>query len=83
MLNEWGAEEMCAGPGMYEEDDAVAQADREEMKNITEAERAALSRCLKALDASRDRDPKYEKVTEYLVERDWIKRGCIIFFPIF
>ena len=57
MLNEWGTEESIVNASLFEEeDDAIVNADRENMKNITDAERSALSRCLKALDASQDRD---------------------------
>jgi hypothetical protein len=66
-----------------EEDDVVVSADRENMKNMTGAERSALSRCLKALDASQDRDPKYQKVEEYLVGQGWLNMGCIIFSQYF
>lgn len=84
MLNEWGNEEDIANAFLYEEeDDPVASADRDNMKNITEAERSALTRCLKALDASQDRDPKYQRVVEFLLERDWLAMGCIIFSQYF
>lgn len=84
MLNEWGTEEnIVNGALLEEEDDAVVHADRENMKNITDIERSALSRCLKALDASQDRDPKYQQVKEHLIGQGWIKKGCIIFSQYF
>lgn len=47
---------------------------------ITPAERAILTRLQAALQASREKDPKYDKVREYLLERRWLEeRGCIIF----
>jgi hypothetical protein len=84
MLNEWGDEENIVNASLFEEeDDVVVSADRENMKNMTGAERSALSRCLKALDASQDRDPKYQKVEEYLVGQGWLNMGCIIFSQYF
>ncbi|TKB23504.1 helicase SNF2 [Desulfopila sp. IMCC35006] len=84
MLNEWGSQENIVNASLFEEeDDAVVNADRENMKNITDAERSALSRCLKALDASQDKDPKYKKVEEYLVGQGWLAKGCIVFSQYF
>ncbi|MCK5230329.1 MAG: SWF/SNF helicase family protein, partial [Desulfobulbaceae bacterium] len=84
MLNEWGNEDSIVNATLFEEeDDTVVIADRENMKNMTSAERSALSRCLKALDAGQDRDPKYQKVEEYLVGQGWLKMGCIIFSQYF
>ncbi len=40
-------------------------------------------RCLKALDASKDRDPKYREVFKYLTQHEWLARGCIIFSQYF
>ena len=84
MLNEWGTEENIVNTTLFEEeDDAVVNADRENMKNMTGPERSALSNCLKALDASQDRDPKYQKVKEYLVGQGWLEKGCIVFSQYF
>ena len=84
ILNEWGAgEEEGTSLLFEEEDDSISIAKNEEMKNITLEERSALTRCLNALDASRDSDPKYQKVIEYLVERNWLEKGCIIFSQYF
>ncbi|MEA3547833.1 MAG: phospholipase D-like domain-containing anti-phage protein [Thermodesulfobacteriota bacterium] len=84
MLNEWGTEENIVNTTLFEEeDDAVVNADRENMKNMTGPERSALSHCLKALDASQDRDPKYQKVKEYLVGQGWLEKGCIVFSQYF
>ena len=84
MLNEWGNEDSIVNATLFEEeDDTVVIADRENMKNMTSAERSALSRCLKALDAGQDRDPKYQKVEEYLVGQGWLEMGCIIFSQYF
>jgi len=84
MLNEWGADENIVNDALFEEeDDSVINAEKDNMKNITGAERSALSRCLKALDASQDRDPKYQKVQEYLVKLGWLGKGCVVFSQYF
>lgn len=47
---------------------------------ITEDERKLLKHLHRALEANRERDPKYDKVREYLLERRWLEeRGCIVF----
>jgi Helicase conserved C-terminal domain/SNF2-related domain/PLD-like domain len=85
MLTEWGNQGDIINASLFEEEDDEVNNVRnsEDIKNLTNAERTALSRCLKALDASQDRDPKYHKVVEYLVEQDWLAAGCIIFSQYF
>jgi superfamily II DNA or RNA helicase len=81
MLGDWGAVEPS------EEEDEVtddlagnhAQAASETSKTLTRAERDLLERFIAALQASRERDPKYAVVVEYLRDRGWLGRGCIIF----
>lgn len=46
---------------------------------ITQTERDLLQRLHAALQANRERDPKYERVREYLLQRQWLQRGCIVF----
>lgn len=47
---------------------------------IRPRERSMLEQLLQALRANRSRDPKYEKVRQYLVDYRWLdERGCIIF----
>jgi superfamily II DNA or RNA helicase len=47
---------------------------------ITASERRILERLRAALQANRERDPKYEKIREFLLTRRWLQdRGCIIF----
>ena len=54
-----------------------------EMKNLTPEERAELARCLKALEVSQDRDPKFQRVLDYLKGENWLAQGCIIFSQYF
>jgi hypothetical protein len=83
MLDKWGAEEPIVNATLFEEEDDVLAGDPDNMKNMTAPERSALSRCLKALNASQDKDPKYQKVVEYLIKKDWLSLGCIIFSQYF
>lgn len=94
MLQTWGTGELFAAgtPVAGEEEDdgdtdaetmAQEEASASEMKNLTAAERAALGRCLNALDANRDRDPKFQQVLDYLLTRRWIELGCIVFSQYF
>ena len=69
-----------------DEDDEDEDDEREEVvtsrlaEKISEEERNILQRLLMNLKANKDRDPKYEKVREYLLGRRWLEtRGCIIF----
>lgn len=84
MLNEWGNEiEPMQGSLFEEEDDPPSTVANTAMKDLTVAERAVLDRCLKSLEANQERDPKYHEVVEYLVQLNWIERGCIIFSQYF
>jgi len=85
MLTQWGDESRIVNASLFEEEDDQPQNNeaKSAMKELTAAERSALERCLAALDASRDRDPKYQKVVEYLLDHAWIEHGCIIFSQYF
>ncbi|MFO0962032.1 MAG: phospholipase D-like domain-containing anti-phage protein [Phycisphaerales bacterium] len=48
-------------------------------RTLTDLERSLLERFVKALEANRDRDPKYEAVRAFLKDRNWFGKGCIIF----
>jgi hypothetical protein len=60
-----------------------------EFRNFSDAERMALSRCLKLLEECRDPDPKLAAVLGYLlgtadqVSEPWQRRGCILFSQYF
>lgn len=87
MLSTWGTGELFAGRDEEEdEDDGIepgAMAPMSEMKNLTAEERAELARCLKALEVSQDRDPKFQRVLDYLKGENWLAQGCIIFSQYF
>lgn len=68
---------------LEEEDEVTDQATESEMKNLTPPERAELLRCLRILEVSQDRDPKFQRVVEYLMNENWLAQGCIIFSQYF
>ncbi len=50
---------------------------------LTGDERDALRRLERALDANRERDPKYAVVRRLLAAEGWLQRGCIVFSQYF
>ena len=85
MLTEWGSGPEISDDVFFEEDDDAPDTvtGKTAMKDLTPAERSALARCLKALENNQERDPKYQKVLEYLIQHNWLERGCIIFSQYF
>jgi superfamily II DNA or RNA helicase len=85
MLTEWGNEAGMVDLSLFEEDDDQADGMTENpaMKDLTPAERSLLDLCLKALENNQERDPKYKKVLEFLVDKGWLENGCIIFSQYF
>ncbi|MDP4030481.1 MAG: helicase-related protein [Gallionella sp.] len=93
MLATWGTGELFAQHGAGKTDESVDVDDDEteprntaaesDMKNLTSEERAQLALCLKALEVSQDRDPKFQQVLDYLVNENWLAQGCIIFSQYF
>ncbi|GAB4240006.1 MAG: phospholipase D-like domain-containing protein [Acidobacteriota bacterium] len=76
MLSRW--EELAAET--EEEDDDIAVEEVSSLaRSLTAGERELLERFLLALEAHQEEDPKYARVREYLLERRWLDRGCIIF----
>ncbi len=86
MLSEWGNENRIVNAALFEEDDDAPVdygTPGGSMKDLTAVERDELNRCLKALEANQDRDPKYKKVLDYLVSKGWLELGCIVFSQYF
>lgn len=81
------AEKMLANWGQvteeedYEEDEVVEEerAFESDIKNITTEERECLKRFIETLNANQEKDPKYKRLLEILIDKNWIDRGCIIF----
>lgn len=87
MLRTWGTGELFSDRNEEDEEDEGAEprnvVSESEMKNLTPIERAELARCLKALEVSQDRDPKFQQVLDYLMSENWLVQGCIIFSQYF
>ena len=64
-----------------EESASGEPADR--FRTLTAAERDVLLRLKGALEANRERDPKYAAVRRLLVEEGWLQSGCIVFSQYF
>lgn len=64
-----------------EDEDEVDITD--ELRTLTTEERQKLTTFVDALEANKDKDPKLEGVIEYLIERNWIDSGCIVFSQYF
>lgn len=78
MLANWG---QVKEDEDYEEDETLEEERvfENEIKNITAEERECLKRFIEILNANQEKDPKYKRVLEILVDKKWIDRGCIIF----
>ena len=53
------------------------------IKDITEAEKEALTRFIRTLDENKEKDPKYALVLELLINKGYKEKGCIIFSQYF
>ncbi len=62
----------------FGEDDDREEAD-DRLRTLTGEERRVLAGLAQAMEANRDRDPKYAAVVRRLVDDGWIERGCIVF----
>ena len=62
----------------FGEDDDREEAD-DRLRTLTGEERRVLAGLAQAMEANRDRDPKYAAVVRLLVDEGWIERGCIVF----
>ncbi len=62
-----------------EENHAEGQASSQASKAMTGEEYRLLERFVAALQANQERDPKYEVVRHCLLDRGWLKLGCIVF----
>lgn len=76
MLTEWNT---SFSEFKEEEEDESKEIKEESIKNLTEEEETLLIRFVKTLEENQSIDPKYEKVLELLIDKNWIDKGCIIF----
>jgi len=59
--------------------DRAAVGGSEFSRSLTSEERHLLERFVAALRANQERDPKYVVVRQCLLERGWLRMGCIVF----
>lgn len=60
-------------------DDLEVEATADFKRALSAEEEATLQRLVRLLEEFKQDDPKYQHVVEYLVDRGWLSRGCIIF----
>lgn len=78
MLREWNTYyEVIEEEEDYKEEEEIKEYS--EIKNLTEEETMLLEKYVRALESSDAIDPKYEKTVELLRDKNWMKRGTIIF----
>jgi superfamily II DNA or RNA helicase len=77
-------EEDIAEETLFDEEN-IPDADYDAMtgKNLSASERGLLNKLIKELEAYQDTDPKYYKLKEFIIERNWKQLGCIIFSQYF
>ena len=66
-----------------EDDDSAGEGPLDPFRTLTGPERDALLRLQDALEANRERDPKYAVVRRVLVDEGWLQSGCIVFSQYF
>ena len=81
MLSEWEAMEVEIDEDEEDEvlGDETAVDTATVSRSLTTEELKLLQRFVEALKANQERDPKYDVVRQCLVERGWLRLGCIIF----
>lgn len=63
-----------------EEDEETDDRNRSSLsEELTFEEIQILQRCKTVLENNQERDPKYQQVVEYLIDKNWLELGCIIF----
>ncbi len=86
MISEWESDPLAIY-GDEEDDEGDEGANEEGTARATAAvsrtlipeERGLLERFIETLNANRERDPKYSVVRQCLLERGWLRLGCIVF----
>lgn len=61
------------------EGETISHGDSSNSKTLTDEERLLLEQFVAALEANRERDPKYEVVLHCLKNLRWLELGCIVF----
>jgi superfamily II DNA or RNA helicase len=87
MLNEWSVigenieeESEVAIFDVEQDDDFVYEEKTKTIsRTLTVNEKRLLEQLIQQLEANKERDPKYINLREYLVGKNWLDLGCIIF----
>ena len=66
-----------------DDEESAGEGPLDEFRTLTGPERDVLQRLQDALEANRERDPKYAVVRRILVDEGWLKSGCIVFSQYF
>jgi len=61
------------------ESETATQAEPKNSKTLTENERLLLEQFVAALEANKERDPKFAVILDCLIKKGWLELGCIIF----
>ena len=83
LLSSWGAADEGEEDDTGEDEIENRPDALSDIRSLTTVERDLLERFINALQANQDRDPKYAIVLEFLRDRGWLQRGCIIFSQYF
>lgn len=62
-----------------EEDEELEDNVNSEFRNLSGEEIKLLRQCRQLLEDNQEKDPKYQEVRYYLLEKGWLELGCIIF----
>jgi superfamily II DNA or RNA helicase len=60
-------------------EDLEAEYASDDRRTLSPEEKSSLEKFIELLGRNVERDPKYYQVIEYLLQKGWLSRGCIIF----
>ena len=64
--------------GWNEEDEELEDTESQN-RDLAADEIELLRQCRQLLEDNQEKDPKYQEVKQYLIDRSWLEKGCIIF----
>ncbi len=79
MLQDWNTATTEVIDSQEEDDERISSQDRSAMKDLTQEETLKLKMCQQALKENQDKDPKFQKIVDLLINEKWINFGCIVF----
>ncbi len=75
--------EKMLGEWEYISEDEDDEETISQIRTLTPEERAILERFVKAIEANKEHDPKFNIVRNLLIDNNWLQLGCIIFSQYF